>query len=168
MNCWCSCAVPPFRAPPTRFWLVCSRVRGVNTWRAADHGSGAWRQRLDLLLDAVGKQLALTLVPRARELATRVSDDLLGHMRVRPCGVFAGRRASGVDVTVLAADQIWLRRNLPARDLGRLTRQRVDPVRDVDGAGRAGAFGLPGNVTVQRPVDLESGVVVLEAVQVGP
>ena len=81
-NCWCSCAVPALRAPPSKFAFSASNDEGVSTWRPRTSAE-IRHVRFDRRLDAFDE-----IVERSRIARNRCTG-WMGDMGVRPCGFFA-------------------------------------------------------------------------------
>ena len=90
----------------------------------------------------------------------------LRHVRVRPRGFGAGRRARRVCRRHLTEDEERLGRDLTHAQLGRADGERIHVVGDVNCSGIPRFVGLPRDAAVDRPVDLHRRVVELEPLDV--
>ncbi len=103
---------------------------------------------------------------RARDpVAAGVAADLARHVRVAPERLGARGLARRVHARVLARDQERPLGHLARGDPGHRQRQRVDRLGDVHGARPRHLRARPRHRAVERPVDLDGAVVVLEAPQ---
>ncbi len=163
-SCWCSCAVPPLSAPPTRLRLACSKLGGVNTCRPriSERKPGA------SVSTCCSMRSANAAVSRSSQLPVSsppASPRIFWGTCVGPGRLSAGGGPGGVKASVLTHHEVGLAGDQAAGHLRGVAGQGVDPFGHVNGARPPGPLALPGGRPVQRPIDLDGRVVVLELAQ---
>ncbi len=163
-SCWCSWAVPPLTAPPTRFALRASSSRGPEHPPGQDPARRSRAPALDPRLHAVGEPFAVVVVPvPADPFRRRRRTGPLGDVGVGPHRLGAGRRPGGVAGRHLPGEHEGLGRDRAATTTCP-SASSISPIASamctVPGA-YAGAVS-PRHRPVQRPVDLHRAGVELE------
>ena len=168
ISCWCSCAVPPLIAPPTRLCVLmlpglAACTRGARRIRRRKPGASA----LDLRLDAFSvRRLALVRTePSRRELSGRVRRGCSAARGCRPrrslvpCGLRVGSAIAFWPMMSVGRSGIPRADEVPV--VARVARPCCPPCGSC--LARRASFGLPGDRPVVGPSSTFTvDVVVLE------
>ena len=168
INCWWSCDVPPFMAPPFRLASFFSSFGGVKTWRPRmeARNPGANSSTRCSSRSAMASSSSASHFPEISPPASWC--DLSGHVGIGPGRLGAGGLPGRIRHGLLPEEHERSSRDRVGGEVGGPPSQMVETIGEVHRAGESSVGCRPRDGTVERPIDFYGAGVPLKPRQIRP